>query len=208
MEPYDQYRDNLRQDYNGGPQEIQAQNEPFLEKEHAHSTFANSPYKFTIKHNQLDVKDISGASPKQLLKQKGRKKQDFFPENEVMNNFYNSQAVSGVSRYNQGQKAKFNFGTVTNEAPSFYQWPDQLRDRSRNQDPGSFEPERRSNADFLDQEMNRYNQLSNFDKLHNKRYNMSIPIALSTFDKSLNRHILPSDLDYRFGEHVIDRPAA
>lgn len=108
------------------------------------------PNKDTLRHIQLDVKDIAGASPKQLLKPKGKKRQDFFPGNSVINNFYNSQAVSGVSRCLAQQKARLNYGTGKYEIPTMLQWPDQQEDRTVYQDPDSFEPERRSDADFLD----------------------------------------------------------
>ena len=53
------------------------------------------PRKDTSKHIGLDVKDIQGAGPKNLKAIRGKRRQDFFPNNNVMNKYYNKEALHG-----------------------------------------------------------------------------------------------------------------
>jgi hypothetical protein len=55
------------------------------------------PRKDTSKHIGLDIKDIPGASPKDLKKFKGIRRRDFFPQDKVMNDFYNKESHGGGS---------------------------------------------------------------------------------------------------------------
>ena len=141
------------------------------------------PKKDLSKYIGLDTKDIPGTSPTKISLKGLKKRGEFFPHDKATNAYYNREAQGVINSekgyiYRNDSAIKPSFNTIGEEDRfKIYHDSKQLYDpKSPPINPHKLIKE---DSYTLEHQIQKYNEMSPFDRIHNKRHDWRIPVAIS-----------------------------